>query len=444
MLKNYNFLLIAYDFPPLNSGGSLRPYRFAVFLKKHYSLNPIVITVDHEKYNNTYVDKSPKENFSVDLRVIRTKINKHSKISRLIDSGYFFLPDSILFRWRSYLKKEILKVIVNDKPKFLLLTVPPFSLLGFIHNLAKKYNIPVVYDFRDPLSFWVSSPFPSKLHYLYHKATERKCIKNSYRTIVVTPEMKNIYSKMFPTLGANIFVVYNSFDSYEKSTIPDLPNSTEKKFSIGYLGSFYYVQKSAGLTKRRWWKKRAYQYLQYIPFQQDWEYRTPYYFFSAVSMLLKKNPEYKDRVELLFAGAKPEWFENMIEQFDLRGNVFHYGFISKKEVKSFQNQCNAFLITSAKIEKGRDYCIAGKTYEYFAQGKPIVAFVTEGDQKWIVQNSGLGIICDPDQIEDSALKLKNYLDSKNELTPEKPFIDTFLTHNQVSKLFEVIKPLLRI
>ena len=50
-----NVLFLVYEFPPLNSGGSHRPFRFSKYLQQ-FGINPVIITpeVSDEKYDNTW------------------------------------------------------------------------------------------------------------------------------------------------------------------------------------------------------------------------------------------------------------------------------------------------------------------------------------------------------------------------------------------------------
>ncbi len=437
---NKTFLIISYDFPPLNTGGSHRPARFATHLKEKYGLNPVVITVDHTLQSNANIDQTLSKTLPDDLVIHKTNIKPPDIISQLINSGYFFNTDSILYRWRNQLEKEFIKAIEKYKPAFILLSVPPFSLLNFVRKIAKKFDIPVIFDFRDPLSFWVSSPFASKLHYLNLKNTEKKCIAESFRFLVTSPETKEKYASLYPAFKEKIEVIFNSFDNYNKQATPK--RKPLEKFIVGYFGSFYYNIDSEKLINKPWWRKKPYQYIQFTPFKQEWKYRSPYFFFKTIKHLIDNNPEYVDKIEIRFIGNKPLWFDNMVCEFKLQKQIKHYGFLSKDEVGKIQQECNAFLITSAKVNNGKDFFIAGKTYEFFSYQKPIIAFVTEGSQKWIIKNSGLGVICDPDNPEESSTKIKQLIDEKLEIKTNKDFVDGFLTGNQVEKLFNIIKPLI--
>ena len=435
-----NFLLIAFDFPPLSSGGTYRPVRFAEGLQSK-GLQPVVITIDHEKFNEGRIDQDLMASLPEDLVVIRTRILPESRTSKMLDSGYFFYKDSTFYRWKKFLKPALTACIKKYDPAFIMLTVPPFSLLNPVRKIADQYQIPVVYDFRDPYSFWISSPYPGKLHFRYHRRIERKCVESAFSCLVTSEGTKRWYADIFPEFSSKFQPVFNSFDQYQANRKPT-GSPENKPFTIGYFGSFYYDPLSARLMKKPWWKKKPYQYFQYLPFRQNWEYRSPWFFFRAVALLLKKNPEYAQRVRIVFTGAYPQWLREMVEAFKLQEVFVHKGFLSKQKVKQLQQECDAFLITSAKVEQGKDYFIAGKTFEYFSLGKPVISFVAEGDQKEIMKKSGLGVICDPDDPEQSASKLKKLLASPGNFLPDRVFTDQFKTSNQNEKLYQIIKPLI--
>ena len=433
-----NFVIVAYDFPPINSGGNLRPARMLKYFSDK-GFNPIVVTIDHEKHLPDRTDKTLCEKLPPNAEIIRTPIEGTNLLTRLIDTGYLFLSDSILFRWKKFLRKNLDDAVAKYKPRFILVTLPPFSIMKLVHNYGREKGIPVILDFRDPLTYWVSSPFPSKLHYKHLKRMERNCIESSFKTLVVTPGMKEIYRKIYPELKDKFEVVMNSFDDYQKTSKTRKSNS---KFTIGYFGSFYYNPYSEELKRKKWWQKKPYQYFQYTPFDQDWKYRSPYYFFQAMNELFIQFPRYRDKTEVFFAGNKPEWFDYMVDEFALRDVVKHIGFVGKEEAIRLHETCDAFLITSARFKEFNDYCIAGKTYEYLSQKKPIIAFVCNGDQKWFIENSGIGLICEPDDSIESAVKLEQFFRNKISFKINEEFCNEFLTEKQFNKLYRLIKPLI--
>jgi hypothetical protein len=96
------------------------------------------------------------------------------------------------------------------------------------------------------------------------------------------------------------------------------------------------------------------------------------------------------------------------------------------------------LITSSKVVGGRDYSIAGKTFEYFATGRPILGFVTEGAQRDILEESGVAVTCDPDNPGEAAQKIQNLIDGKIQFHPNVPFLRSLHRRELCRTLAEVM------
>ena len=111
-----------------------------------------------------------------------------------------------------------------------------------------------------------------------------------------------------------------------------------------------------------------------------------------------------------------------ITSFGLDHICTHAGYLNHQQVIDFQKKCDALLITSSKVIGGKDYSIAGKTFEYFTIGKPILAFVCEGVQKDLLKNSGLSIIFNPDDVKSSAMNMKEWMEGKHPLKQDLDFI----------------------
>jgi len=77
------------------------------------------------------------------------------------------------------------------------------------------------------------------------------------------------------------------------------------------------------------------------------------------------------------------------------------------EYLTLANVC--FLPIHKPLNDKPPLSIPGKTYEYMAMGKPILALVPPGEARDLVRNSGLGFICDPTNIEEIAQNLLNLL-----------------------------------
>ncbi len=119
-------------------------------------------------------------------------------------------------------------------------------------------------------------------------------------------------------------------------------------------------------------------------------------------------------------------------------NVFHDGFMSHDEVLNFQDSCDFLLLTSAKVIRGKDYSIAGKTFEYLTAQKPILAFVCDGAQKYLIEKTGIALVLDPDEWENNAQILQKVYKDGIKLMPQKEFIKEHTRMNLAKRLVELL------
>jgi hypothetical protein len=293
----------------------------------------------------------------------------------------------------------------------------------------------MILDMRDAWSQWVTAPYASYFHYRATVNLERKCFTLARFITYTSEQQKSDWLRIHPNLEASKFIYMpNGFEEYKESGEP----RRDGLIRIFYAGSFYYIPESDRLIHTPWYKKKPYQYFQYVPRKEYWKYRTPYYFFRIIRKLITDYPELEDKIQIRFAGKKPDWFDEMVNQFNLGQQVEHLDFLDKVETNREMELADYFLITSSKVENGRDYSIAGKTFEYFAYKKPIIGAVCEGAQNELLKKSGISIILDPDDLANSSRKLKLIL-TDTILLPNQQIIEQFRIPNNYSRIIDVFK-----
>jgi hypothetical protein len=434
-------LFVVFEFPPYSTGGVHRPLKIINQLQGK-GITPIVVTIDHEKvYSKTECDFYLNDKIGKGIKVYRTDFNDSGLKHRFIDSGYSFQPDSTYIGWQKYFKHRVTQLVEKYHPKAVFVTLPPFSVGKLGIWVKQRFNIPLIVDMRDAWSNWIVSPYASVFHYLQIKKHEHKLLKAADAILATSPQTLKDFQKLYKDIPKSKYhFIANGFEEYLEDNY--LGSELRTKVKIGYVGSFYYSPASQKLVDNPWYKKKPYQYFQYLPHKENWLYRSPYFFFRALQFLFEKYPAYRSKVELVFAGRKPNWFDQMVAEFGLEDIINHVGKISQKQSLELQKSCDALLITSAKRVNGFDYSIAGKTFEYFSMKKPIIGFVCPGSQKWILENSGMAILANPDDINSAANDLKLFFDGKVNLTPNNKFIDQFRMNNLIDKLQQVFESLL--
>ncbi|MBN2894206.1 MAG: glycosyltransferase [Bacteroidales bacterium] len=442
-----DIFFIAYQFPPLNIGGAFRPLKFVKYFND-FEIKPIIFTLSPENFSQIYKNKEPDYNLLTDIDHVEKEIinvttddlltKRSSKFQSFTQIYFNLTKGSEHKKWKNYFFKATEQALLKYSPKVILVTAPPFGIVELAVKLSKKTGVPLIIDMRDSLSMWISQPYGSFLHYKFTLIKEKSWFNHAKKVIAVTQQMINDWKTVHPKIHEGKFeVIPNGYDN--EILFDDIVvKPTDKIFTIGYVGSFYYNPESRNLMFKSWHQKRFHRKLQYTPRKEDWLYRSPFFLFKTLNFLFKNNTELKSKVIVKFAGAKPDWLEQMISRFGLNDNIEHLGFLPFEKIDKFQDSCNALLITSVKVIEGEDYCIAGKTFDYISSQKPILGFVTEGSQKEFIENSRTGIICDPDNIVESANILKKIFDEGVTLKPNKEFIEKHHRKYLTEKLAEII------
>jgi hypothetical protein len=438
-----NILIIAYEFPPLNSGGSHRPYKFAKNLSQ-FGIEPIVITPKITAHQDKNIDKSlMSELENCDFKIIHTEIAPPQKSDKISETYYFNILDIAAKKWKKHLFTAIEEVLKTTKIDALYVTAPPFSMAALGAKLSKYFKLPLILDMRDAWSNWCVTPFVSYLHYQLTRLQERKALSAAAAIIATSDQTLLDFQQLHPNIAKERFhLITNAFDA----TVPTFPSSIkiaaasrEKPLKIGYVGSFYYTPYQRSLMFNPWWKKKPYQFLQYTPRKEDWLYRSPFFFFGILAALKAKNAELAQLLKIEFAGAVPDWLPDMIKSFGLEDLINLKGRMSHKDALEFQAQCDLLLITSSKVINGQDYSIAGKTFEYICMKKPILALLCEGAQKRLLKQTGLCLNLDPDDIETSAALLENLIQGNLSIAPNQAFISTLHIEKTTSHLADIIR-----
>lgn len=430
-------LFIAYEFPPVNSGGSARPYKFCKHLPNH-GIDPLILTVQPALQSGS-VDTNNSSKTIDNLKIFRTRISPKSKWSAFTSETYYLnIVDDTFKRWKRYFLAELDKIMKEHRPLVIFVTAPPFSIVDCLPIIKKKYQLPVILDLRDAWSLWNTTPYASKLHYLLTKSREKKSLQ--YADLVLTTsdqtrlDLINLHKN--ENLASKIHTIANSFDT--PILEPSIKVSQKATINIRYVGSFYFNEHSHQLMFSKWWQKKPYQWFQFSPRKENWLYRTPHFFFLAIQKLIAEKPEWESRIQIEFAGKTPEWLKKMVESMKLQRMVKFVGWLSKDKSMRFQQEADYLLLTSSKVEGGRDYSIAGKTFEYFNTMKPIISFVCQGAQKDILKSSGLSLICDPDDSLESSRSMSELFESKIKLTPDIPFIQKYSSSSTTQQLAKLI------
>lgn len=434
-------LLIAFEFPPYNSGGSHRPFKQALELQRR-GIQPIVLTPEPETHPASHIDRSMEGPALHSLTIVRSGIKPLPAWRKPFANSFFNGLDTAAERCMDGMLMAVERIRKEHRIDAVLVTAPPFSMAEVGSAAARKLGVPLILDLRDAWSQWVVSPYPSRLHYYLVRRKERRALREADAVIATSEQTISDLQKLYPTLPPSKFrLVTNAFEGPMTDlhdTLPIRQASVDRPLVIGYLGSFYYQPHLRELMFAPWWKKRLHQWFQFAPRQEDWLYRTPWYLLQALAELRAQRPAVKDLVRLVFVGDRPQWLRSMIERLGLQDMVELKPRMEHAAALAFQQGCDLLLSTSSKVIGGRDYSISGKTFEYLLSGKPILAFVCEGAQKDLLERTGMAVMCEPDDQISSVRTLAHMIDGELRLIPNKAVISDFHINATGAQLEAVI------
>lgn len=431
-------VLIALEFPPLNTAGSVRPFRMAEFFARR-GVDVTVMTMNKESslglfYKPINLELSSCLFQTLEILPSHPEANKRSKTHQWFSVGDYY--DNV---WGDDVHRAIqLYIEKQGKPDFILGTCPPFSTATLTRRISRHFDVPYILDLRDAWSQWNINPQTTYWHYRSVLREERICIEDSFVTLTTTAQTKADLHRLHGK-ELNLMVVENGFDK-DLEFLPECSWTTSKStpLVIGYVGSFYFNPGAHEAMFKPWWKKPPHRWFHYAPRKEDWTYRSPRYFFRILNELFDKDPEWREKLRLEFVGRVPQWLIEMIQEFGLDEQVALRGQVSLEECLSIQESFDFFLGTSAKIEGQSDYSMGSKYYEALQFQKPIIGVCGPSPLADLVEKSGLGIVLDPDDAKGSARELRAFLHREKTFV-DGAFLGTKARKQQLKSLHELLQ-----
>ena len=144
--------------------------------------------------------------------------------------------------WEAHLKRAMLARAAEHPPDVLLVTAPPFSMVTQGVRFARRLGVPLVLDMRDPWSTWVLDPHATYAHYRITLAVEDRCFKAASDIVLNSEETREDMRRLHPSVPARKFhVITNGYSTDVDSFAVPPVDIQAKRFTIGYVGSFYYL-----------------------------------------------------------------------------------------------------------------------------------------------------------------------------------------------------------
>jgi hypothetical protein len=438
-----NLLLIALEFPPIQAAGAFRSLRFVTHLPR-FGIRPIVVTLDPMQFadgkvhvfNRALAAKVPSNTpiYLLDVAAIEPDRPSAQKV---------VAEDVRGIRCASF-KELFASLNAAHAIDAIWTTCPPFNVADLAIAARDAFEKPLIVDMRDAWSQWGSVPFRTWLHYRRALRDEVKLMNAADAVVCVTPQLTQMQWRLTRKAHHHFHWIPNAYD-FETPPPCELRLAPEKaRLRISYVGQFYFNalhENADGIIP--WYKKKPHRWLHYYATRQRWIYRTPYFFFRAWARLRETSPALGDRLEFHYVGHLPDWLPEMADAFGLGQLCTWHGFKPKQETQDVLEGSDALLATSIKVLDGEDYCLASKTFDYIAAGKPVLGFVCPGTQRDFLVGSNISVLFDPDDAEGSASQLGTLVENGVTRKVDFGYLETYSSLSTTRQLADIVAQLSR-
>jgi len=336
-------LIISKDFWPCNNAGVQRILKFAQYLPE-FGWSPHILTAHERTYANIDMTRSLPPH--LEGRVTRAQgldAKKHLAVAGRYPK-YFDHPDRFsTWVWDGVRKGS--QLIEEIRPHVLFSTFPVVSAHRIGWELSRKYDIPWIVDFRDPMTY--GSP-DSNQRQTPMKELEREIVQSASAYTFATQQIAKTYEQYYPYVrNRQRFVIENGYDEELFSSItPRSDRLSELETDVNFLHSGYLYG----------------------------EERNPTHFLRALRGLSDDDVPNRRAFRAIFQGDRDQSYSDFVDEIGLGDLVEFRPTVPLHESIQSLLQADVLLLIQGRKYKNQ---IPSKVYEYLAAKKPILALTDE-------------------------------------------------------------------
>jgi hypothetical protein len=224
-------LFVAYHYPPENTIGAARPFRFAKYLAQHGYACHVLTAADVTRRPDLSATYIPDRFLTAPAKGIGFQIER--AVRKLL------LPGTIGTQWSRAVYHAGLDFVRQHPgdPITLFSTFPPVGVHAAGYMLARKTRLPWIADFRDPMG---NNPINNRLgshtRALYLQL-EKRIVNTAAAVLANTDSAESILKRHYSHAASKIHLMWNGFDPEHRITALPLPQRPYRLFT--HTGELY-------------------------------------------------------------------------------------------------------------------------------------------------------------------------------------------------------------
>jgi hypothetical protein len=263
----------------------------------------------------------------------------------------------------------------------------PYESAVAAARLSEVLGKPWVAGLRDPWALDEMMMFPSALHRWRELRRMRRLLGSAAAIVMSTPEATVRVRQAFPELaGKPIVSIPNGFDASDfEGPVPERDDGVFRIVHTGYLHTELgkRQRRTAVLRRVLGGETRGVDILT----------RSHVYLLEAIDRLIERDPSLRDRIEVHLAGVLSSTDREIAGRSEV---VRLHGYLPHAESIQLIRSADLLFLPMQNLPPGtRSSTVPGKTYEYIASGRPILAAIPDGDARDILSAVGTARFAPP-------------------------------------------------
>jgi glycosyltransferase involved in cell wall biosynthesis len=327
-------------------------------------------------------------------------------------ASFWLVPDTYA-GWRPFAVKAAMAAIRQEPFDALYSTSPPETSHLAALAVRRRTGLPWVADFRDPwMNLYLFKP-PTPIHAAWHRKLERRVCETAH-AVVATRWHEQRLKDAYPH-AAGVTRISNGYDAAEIARIAD-GEPPRDRFRITHAGL---------LTQNR----------SALPF------------LRGLRSVLEMRPGIRDKMEVLFVGARENRNEKAAESLGLGDVVQFRDSLPHDETLQLERRSHILLLIK-HVNPDYDGMVPGKLYEYIGVCRPVLALAPDGEAAQLVEGLRRGVVVPQEDERALARTLaglyddyeRGTLEERFDLTPRREFSRESLARRLAGLLDDLTRP----
>jgi glycosyltransferase involved in cell wall biosynthesis len=423
-------LYVAYFFPPIGGAGVQRTLKFVRYLPET-GVVPIVVTGPTGSSGRWVPeDRALEREVSPKARVVRASGPEPPEAVRWQARADRWLrrPTS----WTRWWTRQVVACgrTIEDAD-VLLASMSPFQSATAVARLAIELDVPWVADLRDPWALDEMTTWPSALHRRLELRKMRRALSSAAAVVMNTDTAAERVQQQFPEFRAkHIVAIPNGFD--KQDFLGPEPTRTDGTFRIVHTG---YLHTELGLEQRHQSPLRrafggAVRGVDFLT-------RSHVVLLEALDRVATDHPAIAKQLELVLVGVLSDADRAVIGG---RPYVHELGYVSHDRSVELVRSADLLFLPMHDLPLGtRATIIPGKTYEYLASGRPVLAAVPDGDARDLLGRVAETTICRPADVSAMAAAIARLVARGRVPSVERPELGRYERRELTRELAGVLR-----